>query len=153
MKLATLAVIEKDGKLLMGYKKRGFAKGILNGPGGKKNINESFEQCLVRETKEELGITLKDPKLAAILEFFFNGDEDWLVFVYYVSDFSGEVLETDELKPIWIDKDNIPYDELWQDDYYWLPEVLKGNFVKGTFYYDNDSLTSHELEIIGKRTN
>ena len=53
----TLLLIFKDNKVLLGEKKRGFAKGTLNGIGGKQDPGETNEQAMVRETQEEIGVT------------------------------------------------------------------------------------------------
>ncbi|NIA04125.1 MAG: NUDIX domain-containing protein [Nitrospiraceae bacterium] len=146
MKFATLAVIVKDNKLLLGYKKRGFAKGILNGPGGKVESYESSEECIIRETKEEVGISIKNPELRGVLEFFSNHDKDWIVFVFYVDSFEGSVSETDEIRPKWVPVNEIPYDEMWSDDPVWLPYVLKGKRIHAVFRYENEKMIDYEVK-------
>ena len=56
----TLVLIFKDNKVLLGEKKRGFAKGTLNGIGGKQDPGESIDQAMVRECQEEIGVTPVD---------------------------------------------------------------------------------------------
>lgn len=148
MKIATLAIIRKDNQILLGYKKRGFAKGILNGPGGKLEPSESTIECIVRETREEVGITLKDPKLCGMLEFFDGDEMEWMVFVFKADSFSGEVIETEEIKPLWVSEDDLPYDKMWQDDKFWLPSVLEGKIVHGIFYFKDGSLEKNIIRII-----
>ena len=145
MKFATLAVIVRNGRLLLGYKKRGFAVGVLNGPGGKVEDNESSVECVIRETKEEMGIQLKDPQLMGVVEFFSDSVRDWVVFVFSANDFDGSVVESDEVKPKWVDVDEIPYDEMWSDDRFWLPYILKGKRIHAVFYYENDKLVRHSI--------
>lgn len=148
MKLATLAIIRKDNQILLGYKKRGFAEGVLNGPGGKLESSENTVECIIRETREEVGITLKDPKLCGVLEFFDGNEKDWMVFVFRADSFSGEVSETEEIKPVWVSIDDIPYDKMWQDDKLWLPYVLDNKIVHGTFYFNKGSIEKNNVRII-----
>jgi len=58
-KIATVLVVVKDGKVLLGMKKRGFGEGRWNGFGGKPNAGESVEEAAIRETQEECGIKPK----------------------------------------------------------------------------------------------
>jgi 8-oxo-dGTP pyrophosphatase MutT (NUDIX family) len=61
MKIATLGIVLKGGKVLLGEKKKGeIGTGVLSGPGGKLDPGETLEECLIRETREELKIEL-DP--------------------------------------------------------------------------------------------
>lgn len=58
----TLCLIKKDGKLLLAEKKRGYGQGKINSAGGKLEQNETPEQAVIREIKEELGIDLINPE-------------------------------------------------------------------------------------------
>ena len=56
----TLTLFINDDKILLGEKKRGFAKGTLNGIGGKQDPGETIEQAMIRECQEEIGATPVD---------------------------------------------------------------------------------------------
>ena len=62
-KEASLSIVEdvKNKKFLMIRHRRGINEGCVNFPGGKKEPNETIEDCVVRETLEETGITIKNP--------------------------------------------------------------------------------------------
>jgi hypothetical protein len=71
---------------------------------------------------------------------FFPGDKsDWnqQVIVYFCDTWQGEPTETEEMKPKWYDLTSIPYDSMWQDDKYWLPEAIAGKFVEAEFHFDD----------------
>ena len=54
------AIVEKDGKILIAQRKPGsFLGGFWEFPGGKREKDESMEDCLVREIREELGIAIR----------------------------------------------------------------------------------------------
>lgn len=138
MTKATLCYIVKDGKILLIRKKQGFGAGKLNAPGGKINDGESLEQSVVRELNEEIGITPCEPKLLAEIEFFNDNALQWHVFVFKSASYAGELKETAEAKPQWFPLNEIPYDEMWDDDKIWLPLFLQGKKIKARFYFRND---------------
>jgi hypothetical protein len=43
--------------------------------------------------------------------------------------------------------DDIPYEQMWDDDLYWLPRVLAGERVRATFTYRADNQTVDEFQI------
>lgn len=50
----TILIIEKQNKILLGKKKRGFAQGVFIGIGGKQDANETIDQTMIRETQRGL---------------------------------------------------------------------------------------------------
>ena len=92
---ATLCYVQSNGRTLMMHrnKKPGDVHiGKWNGLGGKLDPGESPDECVVREIREESGLTLIEPRLRGVLTFpAFKPGEDWLVFVYTASRFAGEV--------------------------------------------------------------
>lgn len=58
-KILTLCMVMKDGKLLLGMKKRGFGMGRWNGFGGKVEAGESIEEAAKREVFEESGLVAR----------------------------------------------------------------------------------------------
>jgi len=148
-KILTLCLIVQDGKVLLGLKKRGFGMGKWNGFGGKVEAGESILEAARRECVEEAGITPGDLRPRGMLLFRFDGDPVELeVHVFLGSTFSGEVRETEEMRPKWFALDKIPYESMWADDAFWLPEVLAGKSVRGTFLFaDQTTLREHTLEV------
>jgi 8-oxo-dGTP pyrophosphatase MutT (NUDIX family) len=57
----TLLLLQKDGSVLLGRKKRGFGEGKVNGFGGKVEAGETVIEAAVREMQEESGLTVEDP--------------------------------------------------------------------------------------------
>ena len=149
---ATLVLVIKGNRILLALKKYGFGEGKWNGVGGKIEQGETAEQCAVRETQEEIGITPIEYEKVGILEFdeYIKGERGFLVgHVYRVTEFTGEPTESDEMRPEWFDIDKIPYNQMFPDDQYWLPLLLAGKKFKAFFKYDKDwNMLSHKLTVV-----
>ncbi|MBI4779409.1 8-oxo-dGTP diphosphatase [Candidatus Falkowbacteria bacterium] len=129
-------IINANGEALLQYKRRGFGAGKWNGPGGKIEPGETIERAAVREVKEETGLSVRNLKKMAELEFIFIDKDEWnqAVYVYLTKDYSGEITASEEGELKWFKLDEIPYDKMWVDDPYWLPDILAGKFMKMRFY-------------------
>ena len=130
----TLAMICDGKKILLGRKKRGFGKGTINSFGGKQDPGETIEEAMVRETREEVGITPTEYKQVAFIKFDANykGERVFIdMYVYMVSKYTGKEMETEEMIPNWYDVNNIPYDDMLPDDRLWVPRVIKGENIAG----------------------
>lgn len=149
-KLLTLVIIEKDGQILLGMKKRGFGRGRWNGFGGKVETNESLLEAAKREALEESGIETTQLDEKGVIEFQFKEKPEILeVHIFKATNWKGEPVETEEMSPKWFNISEIPYEEMWTDDKYWLPLFLEGKKFKGNFLFDeNDQVLSHELREI-----
>lgn len=152
----TVCIVHQNGKVLLGMKKKGFGTGRWNGFGGKVEDGETISHAAARELEEESGLKPNDLSEAGMLEFTFENDAKVLdVHFFAVTNFSGQVCESDEMIPKWFAVEEIPYDQMWTDDQYWLPLLLAGKKFKGKFVFDRPSdenyaskITSHELQII-----
>ena len=136
-KIRTLVYLFKEDKMLLAMKKRGFGAGKLNGVGGKLEQGETILQAAVRETKEEIGVDIKeeDLKKVAVINFKFLEDsgsikEEQDVHVFFTHEFSGEPTETEEMKPEWFSVNEAPYEKMWEDDKHWLPLAFSGRTLE-----------------------
>jgi ADP-ribose pyrophosphatase YjhB (NUDIX family) len=147
MKLTTLCYPIVNGHVLLAMKKRGFGSGKWNGPGGKVQQGEMIEDACRREVVEETGVRVHDIEPVGIVESVFDGRPDWdnECHVFVVRNVEGDIHETDEMRPRWFGIDQVPYQEMWEDDAIWLPEVLRGGNVNKRFYFDAEmKLIRHE---------
>lgn len=148
----TLLFLRRGDEILLAMKKRGFGVGKWNGVGGKLEAGETVEQALIRETEEEIGVTPTTFRPVAELDFLQDAEttDPWHMYVYaYLCDeWHGTPNESEEMAPQWFKLDDIPYVDMWQDDEYWLPQVLAGGKVVGKFVFDKDNqLTSHNVVV------
>jgi 8-oxo-dGTP diphosphatase len=147
--VATLCYVRSGEKTLMMHrnKKPGDVhKGKWNGLGGKLDSGESPDECVVREIREESGLTLLDPKLRGVLTFpAFKPGEDWLVFVYTATRFEGELAECAEGDLEWVSGERLATLPLWEGDRIFLPWLEQERFFSGKFVYRDGRLVSHEV--------
>jgi len=142
---ATLCFLIRDEKILLIRKKRGLGAGKINGPGGRIEPGEEPNECAIRETSEEVGLTPQNVQNRGELHFQFLDGYSLHCTVFVANDYSGELTETDEALPIWTPLDSIPYEEMWADDIHWLPGVITGGTFRGYFHFDGEKMLSKHL--------
>ena len=115
--LSTLCYIEKDDCYLMLHrvsKKNDINKDKWIGVGGHFQTNESPEDCLLREVKEETGLTLTSFRFRGIVTFITDGLEEAEYMHLYTADgFEGELIDCDEGVLEWVPKKKIYDLNLW----------------------------------------
>lgn len=137
---ATLMFVVQGGEVLLIEKLTGIGKGKINGPGGKIDPGETAEQGVIRECQEELHIDVKDPVKMGELWFSMSGIPDIHCHVFMAEAFDGEPTATVEANPLWTKIADIPYEKMWADDSYWLPQVLAGQKFNGRFIFDEETV-------------
>ena len=142
---ANLCFVVKDGRVLLIRKKRGLGAGKINGPGGKIEPGETALEAAIRETQEEIGVTPRAVEERGVLHFQFTDGYSLHCTVFVATDFDGEPIETIEATPFWFAFDAIPFDEMWEDDRHWLPQVLAGKRFVAWFEFDGDRMLSRDL--------
>lgn len=149
MKTATLGIILEDGKILLGEKKKGeIGTGVLSGSGGKLDPGETLEECLIRETREELEIEL-DPaslEVVALIDFYAAGELDFRVHVYRASILSGELHETADMIPGWYPLDDATFERTYESDRHWLPQAARGEKFRANVYYRSRARDFERIE-------
>lgn len=132
----------QGGRVLLIRKKRGLGAGKINGPGGKIEPGETALASAIREAQEEIGVTPSALEKRGELHFQFTDGYSLHCTVFLAYDFSGKPIETVEATPMWFDFDRIPYDQMWEDDQYWLPQVLAGASFAAWFDFDGEKMLS-----------
>lgn len=117
--LTTLCYIEHQDSYLMLHRVKKAVdvnKDKWIGVGGHFEKNESPEECLLREVKEETGLTLQSWKFRGIITFVCEGWNTEYMCLYTADKFQGEIRECDEGELIWVPKKEIPELNLWEGD-------------------------------------
>ncbi len=157
MILATLCYVidNKNKKTLMLHrvkKKNDFHEGKWNGLGGKFDAGESPEECVIREVKEESGLTIINPILNGFIAFpNFDGKNDWHVFIFTAKNFKGKLIDSNEGNLQWIKNEELLKLNLWDGDKIFLnwvfnktPKSTK-NFFSAKFIYEKGKFKSYTV--------
>jgi 8-oxo-dGTP diphosphatase len=142
---ANLCFIVQGLRVLLIRKKRGLGAGKINGPGGKIEPGETPLQSAIREAQEEIGVTPSELEERGLLHFQFTDGYSLQCTVFIARAFTGEPIETVEATPMWFDFNQVPYDEMWEDDQYWLPQVLNGSRFIAWFDFDGEKMLSKDV--------
>ena len=148
----TLCILLRDTELLLGYKKVRYGAGKYTGFGGKLEAGERVRAAAVRELEEECGLRAAIDALdeAGRLTFLFPHQPEWSqqVHLFRVYEWTGEWVESEEMRPEWFALDAPPYERMWQDAPVWLPRVLNRQplGLRFVFKADNETLETVEPE-------
>jgi len=149
MKLATLCYVKdlQNNQTLMLYrnkKENDYHKGKWNGLGGKLEPGETPEECAIRELKEESGFTVKNPNLRGLITFpNFDGVDDWYVFIFTITDYTGKLIDSPEGRLEWIPNDKLTSLNLWDGDKIFLEWLNQDKFFSAKFNYENGKFADY----------
>lgn len=103
--LTNICLIYKDDKILVQERTKKDWPG-LTFPGGHVKKNENFYESVIREVKEETGLTLLKPILCGVEEFKkLNKEDRHLILYYKCNKFKGKLKSSKEGKVFWITRD------------------------------------------------
>lgn len=128
-------VYDKDRILVIDRKKKDWPG--LTFPGGHVEKNEDFNKSVIREVKEETGLTIRKPILCGIEEFK-TKDEDRYLMLYYKTDkFSGKIRSSKEGEVFWINKNDLDKYKL-SLDLKRIYKVMTSDELSEIIYYEKD---------------
>lgn len=122
--------------------------GFWNGLGGKIEEDESPVENVIREIKEESGLTIRDPSLKGIITYPNNlgRGETWYVFIFVAKKFTGELCnDCDEGTLAWIPKDQLLDLKLHDSDLYFLPWLERPGVFEASFIYEGEKVVKHRV--------
>ena len=133
--LTTLCMVYRAGEVLLQNRVKKDWRGYAL-PGGHIEPGESIVEAVVREMKEETGLTILEPQLCGVKQFPIDGGR-YLVFLFKTDRFEGELRSSEEGKMEWV-----PRRELEKfpcvDDLEELLEVCERNDLTEFLYVPED---------------
>lgn len=147
--LTTLCYIQKNDSYLMLHritKKNDINKDKWIGVGGHFEKGESPEDCLLREVKEETGLTLDSFDFRGIVTFVYNDEPAEYMHLFTSKNFSGTLIDCDEGKLEWASFEKINSLELWEGDKIFLKLLQKNSpFFSLKLVYNQGKLQNFTL--------
>ncbi|MBO4311257.1 MAG: 8-oxo-dGTP diphosphatase [Lachnospiraceae bacterium] len=149
-KLTTLCYIIRDGKYLMLHrvkKEKDLNKDKWIGVGGHFEYGESPDECLLREVKEETGLTLLDYKARGIVTFVYGENIVEYMHLFTSDRFEGEMIECDEGELTWVPISEVCNLPIWEGDkvFFGLLEENREFFSLKLVYSSDDKLLKAEV--------
>ena len=144
MRLTTICYIEQDGNYLMLHrtkKENDQSHDKWLGVGGKFEKDESPDECILREVKEETRLTLTSYQLRGVMTFVSDIWETEYMFIYTADRFEGELAECSEGDLQWIKKTEVMNLKLWEGDNIFLKKLIDGDgFFTVKMEYEGEKL-------------
>ena len=146
----TLCYIENNDKYLMLHrvkKQNDMNEGKWIGVGGHVESQETPEEFLVREVKEETGLTLTSYRFRGLVTFINDDCETELMCVFTADSYSGELINCDEGELCWVDKTMVPKLQAWEGDKLFLDLLLSDEkrFFSVKLKYEGDRLVEKKI--------
>ena len=146
----TLCYIYRDDEVLMLHRVK--KKNDLNhdkwiGLGGKFEDRDSPEDCVLREVREETGLTLTSWRYRGIVTFVSDLYETEYMHLFTADGFTGEMTECDEGEPAWIKKEKLDELPQWEGDRIFLKLLdEEAPFFSLKLVYEGDTLKEAVLD-------
>ena len=145
----TLCYICRDEKVLMLHrvkKENDLNKDKWIGLGGKFLEGETSEQCLLREVKEETGLTLTSYQYRGIVNFVSDRWPEEMMHLFTADAYEGELTDCDEGELEWITWERFRSLPQWEGDRIFL-RLLDEDlpFFRLRLEYRGDTLAKAEL--------
>ena len=126
-------VYDRNGNILVQDRKKPDWPGLCF-PGGHVEPGESFVESVIREVREETGLTIEKPVLCGTKQFQTEHGERYVVFFYKTDRFSGELRASDEGEVFWIPRNTLENYTL-VDDFLDMVKVFESEDLSEFYYY------------------
>ena len=136
VELTVLCLIQKENKYLLQNRVKSDWRGFTM-PGGHIEAGESIVDAIVREMKEETGLTILNPKLCGVKQFPIENGR-YIVFLFSVTEFEGELVSSEEGEMYWVDKKDISDLDAVEDLQEMIDVILDENLIEFQYVREDD---------------
>ena len=149
MRNTTLCYVLRDNDVLMLHrvkKQNDINKDKWIGIGGKFESGESPDECLLREAREETGLTLTSWRCRGVVTFLSEGEEGEYMYLFTADGFEGEMTPCDEGELEWVSREFLGGLPMWEGDKIFLDLLWQdAPFFLLTLRYRGNQLTEAVL--------
>ena len=150
MKNTTVCYLERGTQYLLLHrtkKENDENAGKWIGVGGKCKENESPEDCMHREVREETGLSVTQHRLRGVITFVSDAWEGQYMYLFTASKWHGALTDCDEGELAWVERTDMLHLPLWEGDRIFLA-LLAGErpFFSLKLVYQGDSLQQAVLD-------
>lgn len=136
VELTVICLIHQEDRYLLQDRGKKDWKGYTL-PGGHVEPGESIVDAVVREMKEETGLTIKAPRLCGVKQFPIDGGR-YLVFLFETDQFEGEVRDSEEGKMYWVKRSELSNVNLVDDFDEMIEVILSDTLTEFQYVLKND---------------
>lgn len=107
IELTNMCLVYNESSILVQEKVGTRHSGGLVFPGGHVEEGESLRDSIIREIKEETGLTISNPRPCGYKDWIQEDGTRYIVLLYKTNQYSGEILASDEGRVFWLDRNDI----------------------------------------------
>lgn len=135
VELTTLCLVYRNREVLLQNRVKSDWRGYAL-PGGHVEAGESIVESVIREMKEETGLTVIEPKLCGVKQFPIEGGR-YLVFLFKTDRFEGELVSSNEGQMEWVSMDKLSEYETVADLSEMLDVMLREDLTEFQYVIEN----------------
>ena len=146
-----ICFLQRDERYLLAHIAYSETDKKWSGIGGFVNEDETLTMAVAREIREEIDAEVVQESLQHVGKIIENNELTLHIFI--ATEWIGEIKSNEPsiIDLQWFTEHDVPYDEMWSDNAYWLPEILSGKIIVATvlrdIYTDIKPLTERDVEI------
>ena len=134
--ITNICLVYKNDEILVVDRKKKDWPG-LTFPGGHVEKDEDFNKSVIREVKEETGLTIRNPILCGIEEFKTDKEDRYIMLYYKTDKFSGKIRSSKEGEVFWINRKDLNKHKL-SLDLKRIMKVMESDELSEIIYYDDN---------------
>ena len=143
--IVNMCMIYKDGRVLV-QNKLSEVWGGLTFPGGHVERDESFTGAVIREVREETGLTIESPRLCGVKDWVNDDGSRYMILFYKTDKFQGEIKASGEGEVFWMElQDFLNAGERLAPDMKDMARVFLDDTLSEFFYYKENGTWRYSL--------